>query len=71
MANEKTVTIVLPLTREESGDVFVSVNDRSWLIKRGEEVQVPECVAEVLRNKERALRNAIEFISANEQKMAD
>lgn len=29
-------------------DVFVAVNGRSFLIKRGETVQVPACVAEVL-----------------------
>lgn len=29
-------------------DVFVSVNNRNWLIQRGVEVEVPECVAEVL-----------------------
>lgn len=66
---EKMVTIKLPLTREEKADVFVSVNERSWLIKRGEEVKVPECVAEVLRNQETALRKAIDFIVANEQNL--
>lgn len=68
-AVEKMVQIKIPLTREETGDVFVSVNDRQWLIKRGEYVEVPECVAEVLRHQENALRRAIEFIAANEQKL--
>lgn len=58
---EKMVTIILPLTREETGDVYFSVNDRSWLIKRGVAVEVPECVAEVIRNQERGLRKAIDF----------
>ncbi|MBQ7108410.1 MAG: hypothetical protein IJN95_04910 [Clostridia bacterium] len=31
-------------------DVYVSVNDRSFLIKRGVEVTVPRFVEEVLRN---------------------
>jgi hypothetical protein len=31
-------------------DVFVGVNGRTFLIKRGVDVEVPECVAEVLRN---------------------
>ena len=66
---EKMVQIKIPLTKEETGDVFVSVNDRQWLIKRGEYVEVPECVAEVLRHQESALRRAIEFIAANEQKL--
>ena len=32
---EKMVSIRLPLTRTEKDDVFVSVNNRTWLIKRG------------------------------------
>ena len=68
---EKTVKIRLPLTREDKADVYVSVNERSWLIKRGEEVEVPECVAEVLRNQEAALRKSIDFIVANEAKLPE
>ena len=37
---EKTVKIRLPRTREDHGDVFVSVNARTWLIQRGVEVEV-------------------------------
>lgn len=69
MATEKTtekmVKIKLPRVKSgEQDDVFVSVNDRRWLIKRGEEVEVPECVAEVLRNQEAALDEAFK----NEEK---
>ena len=32
---EKMVKIKMPLTRNEKDDVFVSVNMRTWLIKRG------------------------------------
>ena len=49
---EKMVKIKLPRLKENNADVPVYVNDRSWLIKRGVEVEVPECVAEVLRNQE-------------------
>lgn len=49
---EKHVKIRLPKSREHEEDVFVSVNERTWLIKRGVEVEVPECVAEVIRNGE-------------------
>ena len=45
---EKLVKIRIPKTKENQDDVFVSVNDRTWQIKRGVEVEVPECVAEVL-----------------------
>lgn len=48
---EQTVRIMLPIGKGMTDDVYVSVNDRSWLIKRGIEVEVPLCVAEVLKNK--------------------
>ena len=58
---EKKVKIRIPLSRENTADVYVSVNERSWLIKRGEEVEVPECVVEVLRNQEIAIEKAFNF----------
>ena len=61
------MSIRLPLTRTEKDDVFVSVNNRTWLIKRGVNVEVPECVAEVLRNQEAMLEEAMIF----EQKAAE
>ena len=60
-AENKTVKIKIPLTRTEKEDVFVGVNGRTWLIKRGEEVEVPACVAEVLRHKEEMLEQAMAF----------
>jgi len=44
----KKVKIRLPLQRGEEPDVYVSINDESWLIKRGETVEVPDYVAELL-----------------------
>ena len=61
---EKLVKIRIPITRENNADVYVSVNERNWLIKRGEEVEVPECVVEVLRNQEIALEKAYNFNEA-------
>ena len=61
VAKEKTVKIILPLTRTEKNDVPVGVNGKTWLIKRGVEVEVPECVAEVLRNSEEMLAKAMAF----------
>ena len=54
-AKEKYVTVKIPKDRERNEDEIVWVNDRRFIIRRGEEVSVPECVAEVLRLKERAL----------------
>lgn len=58
---EKKVKIKIPLTRTEKDDVFVGLNGRTFLIKRGEEVEVPEGVAEILRNREEVLMQAMEF----------
>jgi hypothetical protein len=58
---EKMVKIKLPRTRKDEPDEFVSVNERTWLIKRGVEVEVPECVAEVLRHKEEMEEAAYQF----------
>ena len=58
---EELVTIRLPLLRDDQRDVFVRVNHRTWLIKRGVAVQVPKCVQEVLENSERAELEAMEY----------
>lgn len=47
------VKVTLPLTRDKQEDVFVGVNGKTFLIKRGEEVEVPECVYEILKNSEK------------------
>ena len=52
MEKEKTVTNRLPKNRNQQEDVFVSVNNRTWLIQRGVNVEVPLCVAEVLKHQE-------------------
>ena len=57
----KMVKIKLPKTRNEKDDVYVAVNGRSYLIKRGEYVEVPASVAEVLENREKMLNEAMEF----------
>ena len=60
---EELVTIRLPLLRDDQSDVFVRVNHRTWLIKRGVTVQVPKCVLEVLENSEKAELEAMEYQS--------
>lgn len=61
-ATEKLVKIKLPRVKGEDA-VFVSVNERTWLVKRGIEVEVPECVEEVLRHQEEMLEQAEAFDS--------
>ena len=58
---EELVTIRLPLTKDNEADVFVRVNQRTWLIKRGEIVTLPRCAAEVIEHSEEALRESIEY----------
>ena len=65
-AKEKIVKIRLPKIRKDQPDEFVGVNGRTWLIKRGVTVEVPECVAEVLQHKEEML----EQIEAYEEQNA-
>lgn len=60
---DSTVTIRLPKTRELQDDVYVSVNQRTWLIRRGETVDVPACVAEVLRHSEEMADIALAYDS--------
>ena len=60
---EQLVQIKLPKTRELQEDVFVSVNQRSWLIRRGVLVEVPACVAEVLQHSENMAEEALRYDS--------
>ena len=61
---EKKVKIRLPLTRTEKDDVYVAVNGVSYLIKRGETVEVPASVAEVLEHREEMLAEAMQYEAA-------
>lgn len=61
MSEKKMVTIKLPLTRTEKDDVYVAVNGKSYLIKRGVAVKVPASVAEVLDRREQMLSFAMEY----------
>ena len=75
--NAKRVEVRLPLLRGQNArqEEFFSVNGKNYLIKRGETVEVPECVAEVIRNAERAdecaMRYAQNLVEAEEQKRKD
>ena len=66
----KKVTIKLPLTRTEKDDVFVGLNGKTYLIKRGVDVEVPEGVAKILERREKMLSDAMEF-EVRSSKMLD
>lgn len=57
----KKVKIKLPLSRAEKDDKYVAVNGKSYLIKRGVEVEVPDFVAEALQHEEKMLSVAMEY----------
>lgn len=42
-------------------DEFFSVNFKNYIIKRGVEVEIPEEVAEVIRNAEKATEYAMQY----------
>ncbi len=64
----KMVSITIPKTRTEKDDVYVAVNGRAWLIKRGETVKVPDYVAEVIHESNRQLAEAISFQEKAQEK---
>lgn len=51
---EKMLNLRIPNSRDDDeGDVFISVNERTYQIKRGETVTVPECVVAAYKDSER------------------
>lgn len=62
---EKMVTIKIPRVKKDQPDTFVSVNEKTWQIKPGVEVQVPACVAEVLKHREEMLETIMAFEEAH------
>lgn len=68
---EKKVKIKLPVTRTETDDVFVGLNGKTYLIKRGVEVEVPAGVAEILKRKDDMLVAAMDFEESVSDKNED
>ena len=62
---EKLVKVRLPLIPnvEKQEAQFVSCNGRDFVIPRGKEVEVPECIVEILRNSEEAQMEAFLYDS--------
>ena len=69
MAVQKKVKIKLPISRNEKEDVYVGTNGKTYLIKRGVEVEVPENVAKVLERKEKMLEIAMEYEASASQNL--
>ncbi len=60
----KTVAVFVPKKDKNDDALFVAVNGKRYLIKKGESVHVPPEVAEVIENSRKAERFAEEYIAA-------
>ena len=60
---KRRVEVRLPRNtgRDAIQEEFFSVNGRNYIIKRGETVEIPEEVAEVIRNGEKAEEYALRY----------
>ena len=64
---QKMVKIRIPRTKADQEDVFASVNNNTYAIKRGVEVEVPDFVAEVIRHQEEMLETIMLFDEAHKK----
>lgn len=60
----KRVTVRLPRLPGQNAnqEEFFSVNGKNYIIRRGETVEIPEEVAEVIRNAEKAEEYAMNYV---------
>ena len=68
-AKQKMVKVKIPRINKKQQPQFVSVNNYTCLIKPGEEVEVPDFVAEVLKHREEMMEIAAAFEMENEQRL--
>lgn len=68
-AKQKMVKVKIPRVNKKQQPQFVSVNNYTCMIKPGEEVEVPDFVAEVLRHREEMLEVVAAFEDANQQRL--
>ena len=71
MAEAKAKMVKVRITRvnKKQQPQFVSVNNYTCMIKPGEEVEVPDFVAEVLKHREEMMEIAAAFEMENEQRL--
>ena len=62
--NAKRVAVRLPRNNGQNAnqDEFFSVNFKNYIIKRGETVEIPEALAEVIENNDKAEDYAMRFV---------
>ncbi len=58
---KETVTVTVPLSREETGDIYLCINGKAIQIQRGVAVELPRDYARLLARSVRQQRAAFEF----------
>lgn len=66
----KKVIVTLPRLHGQNAiqEEFFSVNGKNYLIKRGEETEIPVEVAEVIKNANKAEEYAMDYVSELDKK---
>ena len=69
----KRVTVRLPKLPGQNAiqEEFFSVNGKNYIIQRGETVEIPEEVAEVIRNAEKAEEYAMNYVDSLDKAKKD
>lgn len=72
-AKSKRVTVRLPRLPGQNAiqEAFYSVNGKNYRIKRGETVEIPEEVAEIIRNAEQAEEYAMQYVDKLSKAQSD
>lgn len=64
----RMVNVFVPLARDDEEDaIFVSVNSKQYLVRKGETVAVPDFVADVIRNSEDMRFTATKYRNAHKK----
>ena len=69
MKKTKTLTVFIPRLHKNDDSLFVAVNGKRMLIKKGETVQVSPEIYEVIKNSERQSASAESFIQSRSREL--
>lgn len=69
----KRVIVSLPRLHGQNAiqEEFFSVNGKNYIIERGKDVEIPEEVAEVIRNADKAKEYAMDYVDGLSKKEAE
>ncbi len=71
MSDKKKVKVNIPKLRKDEKDVYVCVNGKGILIKRGEDVMIDPEFAKVLKHSQKADGIAMQYLEQLEESAAD